>query len=735
MSAPPPRGPPPRGPPPRGPPPRGPPPRGPPPRGPPPRGPPPRGPPPGAPTGAASPPRGPPPGAPAAGGSPRGPAPRGPASPPGSPPPRGPPPGAPPSGGPRGPPPRGPPPSGPPPRGPPPARGPPGAPGVPGGAFPAGGPRGPPPRGPPPGAPARPPGSPPRGPPPRGPPGAVAGAPRGPPPRGPPGSPIGGPPGGPPRGPPRGPPPRGPPRGPPPRGPPGRGPPGAPPGRGPPPGMGAIVPTGGPPGPRGPPSGPPRGMPPRGPPPRGPPPRGPPPGEGPPSPPPPGSQMARGPSRPAPAPKFGHLIVKCVKGNDLKAGSGLFGKADPYCKVVVGTQEFSTRPHKTGGKNPVWNEEHAFEISSEKEATIEILDKENVGQDKFMGQAQVVDIMDWIAKGTFKGDIEVLDKSGTGVGKITLAVKFERPGSAGGPGLSAGPMVATGARPAGAPPVQPTRDPNSKFTDDEIYEAFVSFDLDKNNFVGAAEIRHVLINIGEQVTDEEVDEMIRMVDRDGDGQVSFTEFYQMVTGGKQPPPGLGGVERDPSDPGRGGGDAALTGQNVVQQRNKKKQALDEFSRDNNIKPESIKKAYKRFQATDKDSTGMIDYTEFCEVMQVDPSPQCEAVFQLYDYKRSGQIDVREFMISLSNFTGAGKDDKLKFAFMIFDEDGNGVITKQELTRILKANHMAQSEAEVARKTDTIMNQADKDGDGVVTFDEFVIVCKKFPNILFPSTGK
>lgn len=53
------------------------------------------------------------------------------------------------------------------------------------------------------------------------------------------------------------------------------------------------------------------------------------------------------------------------------------------------------------------------------------------------------------------------------------------------------------------------------------------------------------------------------------------------------------------------------------------------------------------------------------------------MFQLFDGDRSGQIDVREFMISLTNFAGAGKDDKLKFAFMIFDEDGNGVITKQE----------------------------------------------------------
>ena len=49
--------------------------------------------------------------------------------------------------------------------------------------------------------------------------------------------------------------------------------------------------------------------------------------------------------------------------------------------------------------------------------------------------------------------------------------------------------------------IHPPRDHSTpgKFSDDEILEAFVAFDLDKNNFIGAAEIRHVLINIGEQV--------------------------------------------------------------------------------------------------------------------------------------------------------------------------------------------------------------------------------------------
>lgn len=420
----------------------------------------------------------------------------------------------------------------------------------------------------------------------------------------------------------------------------------------------------------------------------------------------------------------------------------MFGKADPYARLRVGTQEYSTKPNPSGGKNPIWNEEFQFDISNEKEMEIEVMDKETVGNDKFMGRCKV-SIMEWIANGRFEGDLDLQDKSNKPVGRITIASKFERPNAGAGRNMDdmqvapadnrAGQAPASSAATAtGAMVVDAQRDPAGKFTDDEILEAFRAFDLDKNNFVGAAEIRHVLINIGEQVTDEEVDEMIRMVDFDGDGQVSWVEFYSMVTGGKKPPPELGGEVRGGAGAGRSGAPPPPSGANVVQQRNKKKSALEEFARENNLKPESVKKSYKRFQAVDKDKSGLVDYTEFCEVLQVDPSPQSEGVFQLYDYEKTGQIDAREFLIAVSNYTGAGKEDKLKFAFMAFDEEGNGVITKAELLKILKANHMASHDSEVARKADTIMTQADKDADGVITFDEFVIVSKKFPNILFPA---
>lgn len=59
------------------------------------------------------------------------------------------------------------------------------------------------------------------------------------------------------------------------------------------------------------------------------------------------------PIAPQPQHAFGKLVVTIIKGLNLKAGQGVFGRADPYVKIKLGDSDFRTKPHKNGGKNPV----------------------------------------------------------------------------------------------------------------------------------------------------------------------------------------------------------------------------------------------------------------------------------------------------------------------------------------------------------------------------------------------
>lgn len=62
---------------------------------------------------------------------------------------------------------------------------------------------------------------------------------------------------------------------------------------------------------------------------------------------------------------------------------------------------------------------------------------------------------------------------------------------------------------------------NQQSDDLNMEEAFKVFDKDGNGFISAAELRNVMVNLGEKLTDEEVENMIREADVDGDGQINY----------------------------------------------------------------------------------------------------------------------------------------------------------------------------------------------------------------------
>ena len=57
--------------------------------------------------------------------------------------------------------------------------------------------------------------------------------------------------------------------------------------------------------------------------------------------------------------------------------------------------------------------------------------------------------------------------------------------------------------------------------EEELRQAFRAFDRDGNGLITSAELRHVMTNLGEKLTDDECDEMIREADLDGDGMVNY----------------------------------------------------------------------------------------------------------------------------------------------------------------------------------------------------------------------
>jgi len=128
---------------------------------------------------------------------------------------------------------------------------------------------------------------------------------------------------------------------------------------------------------------------------------------------------------------------------------------------------------------------------------------------------------------------------------------------------------------------------------------------------------------------------------------------------------------------------------------------------------------------------MVDLNEFCRLLRVERSPFVERLFSMFDTDRGGLVDLKEFIVGLANVSGDVRDDKVRFAFELFDLDGSGFIEAHELRKIVKSTNLA-SEKQLDRKVRWLLSQVDSNNDGQISFTEFQTLAKKFPNLLFPA---
>lgn len=93
---------------------------------------------------------------------------------------------------------------------------------------------------------------------------------------------------------------------------------------------------------------------------------------------------------------------------------------------------------------------------------------------------------------------------------------------------------------------------------------------------------------------------------------------------------------------------------------------------------------------------------------------------IFDEDGGGDVDFQEFVSGLSAFSSKGnKEQKLRFAFKVYDIDRDGYISNGELFIVLKmmvgSNLKDQQLQQIVDKT---IMEADLDKDGKISFEEF-----------------
>jgi len=171
----------------------------------------------------------------------------------------------------------------------------------------------------------------------------------------------------------------------------------------------------------------------------------------------------------------------------------------------------------------------------------------------------------------------------------------------------------------------------------------------------------------------------------------------------------------------------------------KKEELDELHKQTHFDPKELTAMYKQFRK--ETPSGFIDKSEFKEVMKqmgvVDNFLQ-DLIFNVFDDDKDACIDFQEFVNALSVMTRGTPDEKLEFAFRMYDINGKGYITKEEMTKIMDSFYKlvgplvtfsGKKYESHQQLVEEFFEQMDTTGEGKISLEEYKEGAQKNPDII------
>uniref|UniRef100_A0A182J634 EF-hand domain-containing protein n=2 Tax=Anopheles atroparvus TaxID=41427 RepID=A0A182J634_ANOAO len=169
-------------------------------------------------------------------------------------------------------------------------------------------------------------------------------------------------------------------------------------------------------------------------------------------------------------------------------------------------------------------------------------------------------------------------------------------------------------------------------------------------------------------------------------------------------------------------------------------SLVELTRTARFTEDEIKRIYRGFKA--ECPTGIVKeetfkgiYSQFFP-LGASSGQYAHYVFNSIDLDRNGSLSFEEFVANLSILLRGTVDEKLQWTFSLYDINGDGCITKEEMKEIVTAIYElmgkvpegCEEEQAIKEKVERLFEKMDRNCDGMITLDEFIECCTKDESI-------